>query len=146
MFFFVYSKKLSAYSRSTPQGKKKKRENKMKIAINKKTITIRSNDEWDAWVVDDVASSFRPGAVGTLAARYNHSVDAIRNGTDDRPVYVWLGSERGIPGNSNPSVLCTDGWRGTTDDRAVYALGVVQIVSVSRLARGYGYRITYKHK
>ena len=39
-------------------------------------------------------------------------------------------AETGYPGNSDPSYKTFHGWRGTTSDVAVYALGVYRVRSV----------------
>lgn len=40
--------------------------------------------------------------------------------------------ERGFPGNSNPSIRRFHGWRGTTDDTHIEALGVRKCLDVKR--------------
>lgn len=124
----------------------------MKITLNKNSLTIRANDldsefpeeSIDAGKVDDVAANFPPGKIGTLGVSEDHSPNAMRARTSDDIKYAWMAPEEGIPGNTNRSIVRQRGWRGTSNDRAVYAMGVILVKSVRRLKRGYGYNIQFK--
>lgn len=43
---------------------------------------------------------------------------------------------KGVPGNSDPSVRRYHGWRGTTGNISKYALGVRNVVSLTRFQNG----------
>lgn len=128
----------------------------MKITIHKNSILIRATDfeRSDSYLLDDyyndadsveeIVKCFPVGKCGTLAASYNHSPDSFRAGTDNDVKNCWLDSPYGVKGNSDHNIKSTSGWRGTTNDRAVYALGVIEIKSARKLARGYAYKITFK--
>lgn len=124
----------------------------MKITLNKNSLTIRATDldrefpeeSYDASRCDDIAANFTPGKIGTLGVSEDHSPNALRDRTSDEIKFAWLASEEGIPGNVNRSIVSTRGWRGTSNDRAVYAMGVILIKSIRRLKRGYGYTIQFK--
>lgn len=118
----------------------------MKITLNKNSLTIRATDleSIDAGKCDDVAANFTSGKIGTLGVSEDHSPNALRDGTSDDIKYAWMAPEEGIPGNSNHAIVRQTGWRGTSNDRAVYAMGVIKIKSVRRLKRGYGYTIQFK--
>jgi len=123
----------------------------MKIELHNRSIIIRATDRIDAQAgrteyaddraVDDKTEPFREahgmGAVLTLVSRERVTGDT---GLLD----VRLSPEEGVPGNSDPSQYATTGWRGTTNDVATYAHGLVRITDVRRLARGYGYRVAFK--
>ena len=123
----------------------------MKIELYNNSIIIRATDYFtlrngsteymDDHAVDDAADAFRDalktGEIHTLVSRERITGDT---GLLD----VRLASAAGVPGNSDPSQRAINGWRGTTDDVAVYAHGRVRITDVRRLARGYGYRVAFK--
>jgi len=123
----------------------------MKITLHNNSITVRATDRFtmhngsteymDDHAVDDKADEFvdalKTGALGTLVSRQRVMGDT---GLLD----VRLAPEEGVPGNSDPSQYATTGWRGTTDDVAVYAHGLVRITDVRPLARGYGYRVAFE--
>ena len=126
----------------------------MNIKLHKKSISIRSdiyNDPdyghhyLDEHEIDRIVSRFKIDKIGTLAASYDHSPNSIRAGTSDQITFIRLGDTDGIEGNSNRKIKSTNGWRGTTNDRAVYAHGIIQIVSITKLKRGYAYIIKIKY-
>ncbi len=47
----------------------------------------------------------------------------------------------GYPGNLDPSVKCFHGWRGTTNNIAVYAHGVYTVKSVSVEAKEWHFKV-----
>ena len=124
----------------------------MKITLHNHSITIRATDYFmlrngsteyvDDLMVDSKAAEFgralETGAIHTL-------VSHERVAGDTGLLSVRLASADGAPSNSgDPSQRATEGWRGTTNDVAVYAHGLVRITDVRRLARGYGYRVAFK--
>jgi hypothetical protein len=46
----------------------------------------------------------------------------------------------GVAGNMNKSIRCHHGWRGTTNNCAVYAHGRRQVIESRPLSRGVGWR------
>ena len=118
----------------------------MKITLHNNSIIIRATDRTgyaDDLAVDDKAhvefgDALDTGAIHTLVSHERVTGDT---GLLD----VRLASADGAPGNSgDPSQRATEGWRGTTNDIAVYAHGLVRITDVRRLARGYGYRVAFE--
>jgi hypothetical protein len=73
---------------------------------------------------------YKIGAVGTLV-RAHH----IRDGWTE---YSMDFSGKGIPGNMNPEIRRHHGWRGTTCDVEITALGVRRIKSLRKLKRSDG--------
>ena len=117
----------------------------MNITIHKNSIIIRANalakldgHKWymDELDCDECANSFEVGKIGTLGNSEHVIRDEIKN--------VWLAPKEGIGGNSDPSIKCTEGWRGTNNDIAIYANGVIEVTGKRPLANGYGWRITFK--
>jgi hypothetical protein len=54
----------------------------------------------------------------------------------------WLSnSSNPIQGNGNPNLTAYNGWRGTTNNVAVYAHGLREVISVKMLGRGCGVSI-----
>ncbi len=74
-----------------------------------------------------VPTGFAIGAVGTLKKITNLKTGDVKYGMD---------SPDGVPGNSNPKILRRHGWRGTTCDQEVDALGVRKVKSIRPLKRG----------
>ena len=115
----------------------------MKIKLYKNSTIIRAVDRsvdghyWDSYDADMVVNEFRVGDIGTLATSENVAQDS-------RITNVWLGDARGIGGNLDSTHRATSGWRGTTNDIAVYAHGLVEITDIRDLAQGYGYRVSFK--
>ena len=123
----------------------------MKITLHNHSIILRATYHYvvqpgrteyaDDHAVDDKVEAFREahgmGAILTLVSRE-------RDTGDTGLLDVRLAPGVGVRGNSDPSQLATEGWRGTTNDVAVYAHGLVRITDVRRLARGYGYRVAFE--
>jgi len=124
----------------------------MKITLHSRSIVIRATDRFtlhngytdyaDDLAVDDKADEF----VDALDTGAIHTLVSHERVTGDTGLLdVRLASADGAPGNSgDPSQRATEGWRGTTNDIAVYAHGLVRITDVRRLARGYGYRVAFE--
>lgn len=90
-------------------------------------------DKCERWVWE--ATKYRVGEPAVLVSCTDLSPNAIREGRDV-PTY-WLSFDLdGVPGNSNPKIKRTDGWRGTTDDQSVSAHGVVTIRAIRVLRNG----------
>jgi hypothetical protein len=71
---------------------------------------------------------YRVGAVGTL--------ERALHITDGWVKYRLDFSGKGIPGNSDPETCLHHGWRGTTYNIEITALGVRRIKSLRELKRG----------
>ena len=123
----------------------------MKITLHNNSIIIRATDRFtmhncrteyaDDLAVDVKAAEFlRALDAGGIRTLVSHERVTGDTGLLD----VRLVSVDGVPGNSDPRQLAIEGWRGTTDDVATYAHGLVLITDVRRLARGYGYRVSFK--
>lgn len=117
----------------------------MRITLNENNITVRGNNSHssdnDDYFVDEIVSKFEPGDIGTIGAKYNQSPNSIRDGNSDRIIDLFIASKEGIPGNMNQDILMTDGWRGTTNEMAIYAHGLVKILFITKFKRGYGFKI-----
>ena len=124
----------------------------MKITLHNNSITIRATDYFtlrngnteymDDLAVDAIAAEFRnaldTGEIYTLVSRERITGDTLL-------LNVHLAPAEGVPGNSDPRQSAIEGWRGTSDDIATYAHGLVRIANVRSLARGYGYRVAFEH-
>lgn len=73
-------------------------------------------------------SNIRIGALVQLYSLTNVSPNAIREGRA-KPVY-HISMEHGVPGNSNPGIRRTTGWRGTSNDVSRDAHGICKIQSI----------------
>ena len=57
-----------------------------------------------------------------------YSTDTTENGSD---MMVWREDNgEGFPGNSDPSIKCYHGWRGTYNDTAFYACGLRRCLAI----------------
>lgn len=71
------------------------------------------------------------------------------NDRDKKPTIHWRDDElmitEGFPGNSDRNIRRFHGWRGTTDDHSVDAMGVRKCLSVTRkeFAKSVRYRIVF---
>ena len=57
------------------------------------------------------------------------------------PYYRLRLADEGVPGNTNPNIRRYHGWRGTTQDRALYALGYRRVLESRPVTRGQGWRV-----
>ncbi len=73
-------------------------------------------------------TKYTVGAVGTLKRVTDIKHDIVRYSLDFSGEF--------IPGNMNPAIRRFHGWRGTSFDQEVYALGVRRIKSMRRLKSG----------
>lgn len=81
-----------------------------------------------------VDTELRVGSLVTLASVTDVSPNARRAGTDT-PSY-YLAGPNGVASNSDHTILSHSGWRGTTNDRAVYAHGLRRITNIRTLRSG----------
>ena len=100
--------------------------------------TTEKIDRWDVAEIDpdplmiDGEQIADSGDCGCLYAG-----DDIRTATT---AYVGMVSDpEGLGGNVDPSVKSLDGWRGTTNDIATYAMGWREVMSVEPRKRGVGW-------
>lgn len=89
-------------------------------------------DKCDRW--EWRATKYAIGERAVLVSTTDVSPNAIRAGT--KPHYRLSFDLDGVPGNTNPSIKHTSGWRGTTNDRSVDAHGVVTIRKIRALKNG----------
>lgn len=95
-----------------------------------KTMMIRTNlDEYE------VRYGYRPvvGGVYAIAEREN-----VQTGKTVGYLFVGLDDENpeGFPGNADPAVHRFHGWRGTTNDISVTALGVFTVLDITEQKNG----------
>lgn len=123
----------------------------MKVELYNNSIIFRATDRQrtergteylDDFTVDDAVERFQEALT---AGRTHTLISRERVMAPTGLIDVALADVEGVPGNANPSILATEGWRGTTDDVAVYAHGLVRITDVRRLKNGYGYRVAFKN-
>jgi hypothetical protein len=90
-------------------------------------------DKCEAWAWR--ATKYQMGSRCVLVSVEDVSPNALRSG-NTRPSYSLSFDLDGVPGNSNPKIKLTEGWRGTTNDRSVYAHGVKTIRAIKTHANG----------
>lgn len=95
--------------------------------------TFDSSTDEDSWDWHD--TRYAIGAQAVLVSATDVSPNAIRAG-NSRPHYYLHWDLDGVPGNSNPHIKSTTGWRGTTGNRCVDAHGVVTIRKIRQLKSG----------
>ncbi len=78
---------------------------------------------------------YQVGAQAVLVSSTDVSTNAIRSGKNV-PHFSLSFDLDGVPGNSNPKIKSTIGWRGTTDDLSVDAHGIVTIRKIHVLKNG----------
>jgi hypothetical protein len=80
----------------------------------------------------------KPGDVGCLV-KYVDTQDGSKR-------YGWVAGTEGVGGNMDHSQKETHGWRGTTNDTAIFAEGLWQVLEVKQLntPAGYGLDIALK--
>ena len=89
--------------------------------------------------VSDLSFEPKVGQEVILISRENVAV------RDSKETFsIILDPGEGVPGNMDHSIKRYHGWRGTTDDVALYAHGLRQIVKVENVSMGanLGYKIT----
>lgn len=110
----------------------------------RKTIRIESTDahrihngcvEYLTDRCEWASTRYRVGARAVLVSTTDISPEAKRQGRSI-PAYRLHWDVRGVPGNSNPRILRTTGWRGTNDNRYCEAHGVVTIRGIRELKSG----------
>lgn len=89
--------------------------------------------------VTDLRFEPKVGQEVILVGREN--VNVQRSGYEK---FTIVDAPAGIPGNMDHSIKKYHGWRGTTDDIALYAYGLRKILKVQAVDMGadYGYKIT----
>jgi hypothetical protein len=88
------------------------------------------------------ATRYEIGAQTVLVSRTDVAPNALRAGT--RANYYLSFDLDGVPGNSNPKIKRTEGWRGTTSNSCCDAHGVVKIVRIRKLKCG-DVSVTVRH-
>ena len=79
------------------------------------------------------------GAMALLYSVTDVSPDALRRGGNTERFHLTFDAEdveHGMAGNSNRAIRRFHGWRGTTNDRSVTALGVRRVVRIRELKNG----------
>lgn len=89
-------------------------------------------DKCDRWEWHE--THYAIGAQAVLVSATDVSPNAIRAGTEAK--FSLSFDLDGVPGNSNPNIKCTSGWRGTTNDRSIDAHGIVTIRKIRTLKNG----------
>ena len=90
-------------------------------------------DKCQSW--DWHATRYAVGTPAVLVSVTDASPNAIRAG-ENLPRYHLSFNLDGVPGNSDPKIKTTSGWRGTTNDSSVSAHGVVTIRKIRTLKNG----------
>ena len=124
-------------------------------------VTVRATDKefpsWnsrpfyvDKYEVDEYVDRFVIGETTCFYTCCDVSPNAIRNNDDEEIVYPSYEYDNngnqtpnieGIRGNSNREIRRYHGWRGTTSDNYVTAIGMRTVLSKTKFKRGYGYSI-----
>ena|SRR3989304_8180648 len=106
-------------------------------AIKGELRYFSSNGEWDYRAncseYDSAPTGIRVGAEFVVGSRRSVSPNAIRSG--QQPINYFL-SAGPIGGNSDPQITRYHGWRGTTNDVHVEALGLRRVKTVRKLRNG----------
>jgi len=91
-------------------------------------------EDYEAMEIDMAAGELRTPSVGE---RVIVAEVAYVGPNDERPVILssFPDNGEGWPGNSEPRIKLYHGWRGTTDDWAVYAHGVREVLRVERTGK-----------
>lgn len=71
----------------------------------------------------------------TLVIGCSRVLVGTTTGQDDE-TFALHNSPAGIPGNSDRSITRMHGWRGTTDNRSVYAYGEREVTKIRELKNG----------
>ena len=105
-----------------------------------KWITNESGEDvWnDACDFPDMTwqdSAYQIGAECVLIGVSDVSPNALRRGTTE-VFKLKFDCADGVSGNSNRNIKRFHGWRGTTDDRSVYAHGLRKIIKIRALKNG----------
>lgn len=91
-------------------------------------------EEQKCWSWAWQQTRYELGSRAVLVSVSDVSPNALHAGS--RPEFSLSFDLAGIPGNLNPSVKKTRGWRGTTSNRSVDAHGIVTIRKVRKLKNG----------
>jgi hypothetical protein len=116
--------------------------------IMQKTIRLSSSDYrlhdgrvevlgYDSEIEDWVwrSTRYKIGRRAVLRSVDNVSPDALRSGDLQRSWGLEWNLD-GVAGNSDHKIRRIEGWRGTTDNRSVYAHGRVRITAIRELRSG----------
>jgi hypothetical protein len=71
-----------------------------------------------------------------LVSTRDVSAAAMREGRDTPEYWLTVDTPGGVPGNSRPAICRYHGWRGTTDDRELWAYGRRRILRIRTLRSG----------
>ncbi len=93
------------------------------------TAELDKTESW-AWH----ATRYEIGAQAVLVSHTDVSPNALRAGTHAE--YSLSFDLDGVPGNSDSNIKRTTGWRGTSNDMAVDAHGIVTIRKIRALKNG----------
>lgn len=93
------------------------------------------DDEYRRPVYVDYETKYKIGTEVMLVSITNVSPNAIRGGYN-MPKYQVEFTTDGIGGNSNSNIKRYHGWRGTSDDKSVYAHGLRKITAIRKLKNG----------
>jgi len=119
-------------------------------------IVVRSTEKHseygriDEYDVDEYAEKFVVGETTCFIEWDNVSPNALRSNENFKKIqpsheYDKNGKKipniLGIRGNSNGDIRRFHGWRGTTSDQFLYAIGLRTVLSNTKLKRGYGFSI-----
>lgn len=108
------------------------------IRLSGDDYRLTDQNEVVMWIEPDYAwrkTKYQRGRRAVLVSTTDVSPNAIRDGRNV-PVFYLHWDLTGVAGNSNPKIKCTDGWRGTTDDRSCDAHGIVVIRTIKKLKNG----------
>jgi len=103
--------------------------------------TIRLGSEYsEYWVKDGELRAIDFGAEDPNPKTFLKPGDKVvlvasLNLKTDETTYWWSKDLRGVPGNANPNIRKTKGWRGTTNDISVHALGIWEVEKIKELKR-----------
>lgn len=82
---------------------------------------------------DYIPTAVKIGAEMVLVSRENVSPNNIRSGQIKTEYWLSVGP---VGGNSSPDIKRYHGWRGTTNDRAIYAHGLRKVLKMRELKNG----------
>jgi hypothetical protein len=90
-------------------------------------------DKWDT-IIKTGRSKYQIGKQAILISENYVGTNPKKH--NSKPHYYLSFDLDGVPGNSNPSIKRSEGWRGTTNNLSRYAHGVVTIKSIRILKNG----------